>query len=111
MAAPGPNNNGPPTLSLSKANAFVGPSHAPPLSNNRKVNIMRSVSQFPIGQYNPSAPVSTASLWSQPATEAAAPVRNYGKNNNRMNNSNKGGDRKRTRRAKCSRRTRRHRKY
>lgn len=109
MAAPGPNNNGPPTLSLSKANAFVGPSHAPPLSNNRKVNIMRSVSQFPIGQYNPSAPVSTASLWSQPA--AAAPVRNYGKNNNRMNNSNKGGDRKRTRRAKRSRRTRRHCKH
>ena len=71
---------------------------------------MRSVSQFPIGQYNPSAPVSTASLWSQPAA-AAAPVRNYGKNNHRMNNSNKGGRSKRTHRAKRSRRTRRHRKH
>ena len=104
MAAANNNNNGPPDLTLTRANA-QGHTN---VSNNRKVAIQQTLSHLTqMGMLAPHQ-ISTASITGNVAAKNAANAAAMKNNSKNSNNMNVSGGRRRSRHAKKTRRNKRH---
>ena len=98
------NNNGPPPLTLTRANA-QGHTN---VSNNRKVATQRTLSNLTqMGMLAPHQ-ISTASITGNVAAKQAANAAAMKNNSRNSNNMNTSGGRRRSHRVKKTRRNKRH---